>query len=85
MKRYTQNEIQLDRAILAILEDSKCGLTTREIVLEMHRRGVAPVGDYTCAAPRLKELYNAGKIEYTTKRLCLLSGRKTAVWLIRKE
>jgi hypothetical protein len=73
------------RVILEILAESENGMTAREIAGELHRRGITPTEERNYAAPRLTELYKAGKVHFTSKKQCLLTGRYVAVWTVRKE
>ena len=70
------------RAILGILADNG-GMTAREIAVELHRRGITPTDERNYAAPRLTELYKAGKITTAGKKQCPQTGRNIAVWEIR--
>jgi predicted ArsR family transcriptional regulator len=72
------------RVILEILAESG-GMTAREVAGELHRRGHTPTDERNYAAPRLTELYKAGKIRTTGKKLCQQTGRNVAVWAIGKE
>lgn len=73
------------RVILEILTEHSGGLTAREVAGELHRRGITPTGERNFAAPRLTELYKDGKVTFTGKRKCPLTGRYVAVWAARKE
>lgn len=73
------------RVILEILAEHPDGLTAREVAGELHRRGITPSGERNFAAPRLTELYKAGKVICTSKRQCPLTKRHVAVWTVRKE
>ena len=70
------------RVILEILTE-KGGMTAREMSEELHRRGITPTDERNYAAPRLTELYKAGKITTTGKRLCPQTGRNVAIWAVR--
>jgi len=70
------------RVILEILAESG-GMTAREIAVELHRRGITPTNERNYAAPRLTELYQAGKITTAGKKQCPQTGRNIAVWEIR--
>ena len=72
------------RVILEILTEHG-GMTAREVAGELHRRGITPTDERNFAAPRLTELYKAGKVEVTGKRPCKQTGRNVAVWAVRKE
>ena len=72
------------RVILEILTEHG-GMTAREVAGELHRRGITPTDERNFAAPRLTELYKAGKVTCTSKRLCPLTKRYVAVWTVRKE
>jgi len=72
------------RVILEILTEHG-GMTAREIAGELHRRGITPTDERNYAAPRLTELYKAGNVTCTSKRLCPLTKRYVAVWEVRKE
>jgi hypothetical protein len=71
------------RVILEILAESD-GMTAREVAGELHRRGITPTDERNYAAPRLTELYKAGKITATGKRKCPQTGRSVAVWAAGK-
>jgi hypothetical protein len=66
---------------LIILAENKQGMTTEGITEELHRRGISP--KHTVS--QLTELYKAGKVNFTAKRKSPLSGRKTALWTVRKD
>ena len=70
------------RVILEILTE-RGGMTAREVAGELHRRGITPTDERNFAAPRLTELYHAGKIITTGKKPCAHSGRNVAVWAVR--
>jgi hypothetical protein len=72
------------RVILEILMENG-GMTAREVSAELHKRGITPTGERNYAAPRLTELYKAGKVTCTSKRQCPLTKRYVAVWTVRKE
>jgi len=71
------------RVILEILTEHRDGMTAREVSAELHRRGITPTDERNYAAPRLTELYKAGKITCTSKRQCPLTKRYVAVWAVR--
>ena len=73
---------QRRRVILEILTE-RGGMTAREVSAELHRRGITPTDERNYAAPRLTELYKAGKITTTRKKLCPQTGRNVAVWAVR--
>lgn len=70
------------RVILDILTE-KGGMTAREVSAELHRRGITPTDERNYAAPRLTELYQAGKVKPTGKKVCPQTGRNVAVWAVR--
>jgi predicted HTH transcriptional regulator len=70
------------RVILEILAE-KGSMTAREVSGELHRRGITPTDERNYAAPRLTELYKAGKITTTGKKPCPQTGRNVAVWAVR--
>ena len=87
-RRESHNAVQKDaaarrRVILEILAEHENGMTAREIAGELHRRGITPTDERNFAAPRLTELYKDGKVSYTSKKLCPLTGRYVAVWIVR--
>ena len=69
--------------ILEILAGHEKGMTAREVSAELHRRGITPTDERNYAAPRLTELYQAGKIKTTGKKICPQTGRNVAVWAVR--
>jgi hypothetical protein len=71
------------RVILEMLTENG-GMTAREVSGELHRRGITPTDERNYAAPRLTELYKAGKIRTTGKKLCPQTGRNVAVWAVRR-
>ena len=73
---------QRRRVILEILTE-RGGMTAREVSAELHRRGITPTDERNYAAPRLTELYKAGEITTTRKKLCPQTGRNVAVWAVR--
>jgi predicted ArsR family transcriptional regulator len=72
------------RVILDILSE-RGSMTAREIAGELHRRGITPTDERNYAAPRLTELYKAGKITTAGKKLCPQTGRNVAVWAVRSD
>jgi len=72
------------RVILEILTENKKGMTAREVAGELHRRGITPTDERNYAAPRLTELYKAGKITTTGKKSCPQTGRNVAVWAVKE-
>ena len=79
-----QNAATRRRVILEILTEHN-GLTAREVAGELHRRGITPSDERNYAAPRLTELYKAGKVDCASKKLCPITGRNVVVWTVRKE
>jgi len=73
---------QRRRVILEILTE-RGGMTAREVSAELHRRGITPTDERNYAAPRLTELYKAGEITTTRKKICPQTGRNVAVWAVR--
>ena len=73
------------RVILEILAENENGMTAREIAGELHRRGITPTNERNYAAPRLTELYQAGKVKTSGKKPCPQSGRNVAVWTAFKQ
>jgi hypothetical protein len=71
------------RVILEILTEHENGMTAREVSSELHRRGITPTIERNYAAPRLTELYKAGKITTARKKICPQTGRNVAVWTVR--
>ena len=71
------------RVILEILTEHRDGMTAREVSAELHRRGITPTNERNYAAPRLTELYKAGKITTARKMKCPQTGRYVAVWAVR--
>ena len=71
------------RVILEILTEHG-GMTAREVAGELHRRGITPTDERNFAAPRLTELYKAGKIHAVGKKICAHSGRSVAVWAVKE-
>ena len=71
------------RVILEILTEHENGMTAREVSAELHRRGITPTDERNYAAPRLTELYKAGKITTARKMKCPQTGRYVAVWAVR--
>lgn len=70
--------------ILSILQ--QCGdMTAQEVASELHRRGFSISDERNYAAPRLTELYKAGKVTPAGKKICKKTGRKVTVWSVRKE
>ncbi|MDL2252781.1 DNA gyrase [Ruminococcaceae bacterium OttesenSCG-928-I18] len=70
--------------ILNILQD--CGeMTAQEVADELHRRGHTPSNERNLAAPRLTELWDAGKVAVIGKKMCGKTGRSVTVWAMRKE
>jgi repressor of nif and glnA expression len=73
------------RVILEILTENENGMTAREIAGELHRRGITPTDERNYSAPRLTELYQAGKIKTTGKKPCPQTGRNVTVWVVQSE
>ena len=70
--------------ILVILNE--CGdMTAQEVATELHRRGLVISDERNFAAPRLTELYKAGKVRPAGKKHCEKTGRKVTVWTVRQE
>lgn len=76
-KRYKQ--------IMEILSDHPDGLTAKETAVLMMRKGYTHNADRNNAAPRLTELMYQGKVEPIGKKVCRVTGKKVAVYAIRKE
>ena len=76
-KRYTQ--------IMEILAGHPEGLTAKETAVIMRRKGYTPNLDRNWAAPRLTELTYNGMVEPIGKKVCEYTGKKVAVYAIRKE
>lgn len=76
-KRYTQ--------IMEILTDYPLGLTAKETAVQMQRRGYTDTTERNASAPRLTELMDMGKVEPIGKKVCQYTGKKVAVYAIRKE
>jgi repressor of nif and glnA expression len=81
----TQDTAARRRVILEILPENENGMTAREIAGELHRRGITPTDERNYSAPRLTELYQAGKIKTTSKKSCPQTGRNVTVWVIQDE
>ena len=76
-KRYKQ--------IMEILSDHPEGLTAKEVASAMAWRNYTCNSDRNNAAPRLTELMYQGKVEPIGKKVCQFTGKKVAVYAIRKE
>ncbi|MBR2554302.1 MAG: hypothetical protein IKE94_05505 [Aeriscardovia sp.] len=76
-KRYTQ--------IMAILKAHPEGLTAKETAVQMQRRGYTITAERNASAPRLTELMNMGMVEPIGKKVCQFTGKKVAIYAIRKE
>lgn len=70
--------------ILALLQE-RGPMTAQEIANELHRLGHTTTSERNCAAPRLTELKDAGKVEATGKKICSKTGRSVTLWQVRKE
>ena len=78
------NKAARQDAILAILRE--CGdMTAQEVAAELYRRGLALSDERNYAAPRLTELYQAGKVRPVGKKPCAKTGRNVTLWSVRKE
>ena len=75
-KRYKQ--------IMEILSDHPEGLTAKEVASAMAWKGYTHNTDRNNAAPRLTELMYQGKVEPIGKKVCQFTGKKVAVYAIRK-
>lgn len=67
---------------------TECGdMTAQEIATKLYQRGFVLSDDRNYAAPRLTELYKAGKVQPAGKTTCAKTGRTVTVWTadMRKE
>lgn len=76
-KRYSQ--------IMEILSAYPEGLTAKETAVQMMRRSYTPTSERNFVSPRLTELMNQGKVEPIGKKVCEYTGKKVAVYAIRRE
>ena len=76
-KRYNQ--------ILEILGEHDEGLTAKETAVYMMRKKYIPTSERNFTAPRLTELMDMGRVEPIGKKVCEYTGKKVAVYAIRRE
>lgn len=76
-KRYKQ--------IMAILKAHPEGLTAKETAVQMMKEGYTPTAERNFSSPRITELMQQGKVEPIGKKVCEYTGKKVAVYTIRKE
>jgi hypothetical protein len=76
-KRYKQ--------IMEILSAYPEGLTAKETAVLMMRKGYTPTAERNFSSPRITELMQQGKVEPIGKKVCEFTGKKVAVYAIRKE
>jgi hypothetical protein len=74
-KRYKQ--------ILAILDGHE--MTAKEIANEMCIRGYVPTNERNYASPRLTELSVKGIVEPIGSKVCRWTGKRVAVYAIRRD
>jgi hypothetical protein len=75
-KRYSQ--------ILEVLQENG-DLTAKECAVIMMQKGYIPTSERNFTAPRLTEMAQNGMVEPIGKRICAYSGKRVAVYAIRKE
>ena len=64
---------------------SQCGpLTAKECAVIMMQKGYIPTSERNFTAPRLTELSRSGQVEPVGKKLCAYTGKKVAVYALRK-
>ena len=83
--KSTRKDAAARRRIIFEILKNHDGLTAREVSVELHRRGITPTVERNYAAPRLTELYHAGKITTARKKICPQTGRSVAVWTVKDE
>ena len=79
----TKPDAAIRRSVILEILTEKGGMTAREVSGELHRLGITPTDERNYAAPRLTELYKAGRIKTTGKKVCPQTGRNVAVWAVR--
>lgn len=78
------NKAARQAAVMAVLLE--CGdMTAQEVATELHRRGFVSSDERNYAAPRLTELYKAGRVRPAGKKICSKTGRSVTVWTARQE
>lgn len=75
-KRYSQ-------IIECFAENSR--LTAKQCAMIMHGKGYTPSGERNFTAPRITEMCHQGILEPVGKKKCEFTGKKVAVYQIRKE
>jgi len=80
----TVDKEQRYRQILAVLH-AYGPLTAKECADIMARRGQIPTNERNFTAPRLTEMSVKGMVEPIGKKICEWTGKKVAVYSIRKE
>lgn len=68
--------------ISALAENSKRGLTAREVAVILYNQGYVKSNERQATAPRLTELVDAGKAVVIGKRLDEISLKQVAVYSI---
>lgn len=61
------------------------GMTAKQIAVRMMAKGYTPTTERNFTAPRLTELSQAGIVEPIGKEVCRFTGKKVAVYALRKE
>lgn len=80
-KRYSQILECLCEANKGHME----GLTAKECAVMMMQKGYIPTAERGFTAPRMTELSQSGVIEAIGKKVCKYTGKKVAIYQIRKE
>ena len=76
-KRYKQ-------ILECLAEYGALGLTAKECAEVMRRKGYIPTNERNYVAPRMTELTEQGKVEPIGKKICQWTGKKVAVYAIRR-
>lgn len=71
------------RQILECLNEGGA-MTAKEIAVCMQGKGYIPTSERNYTAPRLTEMSKSGAVEPVGKKLCKYTGKKVAVYKVRR-
>ena len=60
-------------------------LTAKQCAMILFKKGYVPTAERNVSAPRITELCQKGVLEPIGKKVCEFTGKKVAVYQIRKE
>ena len=79
-RRYSQ----IIECLMEADKDSEKGLTAKECAVMMMRKGYIPSSERNYTAPRLTEMSHNGIVEPIGKKVCRWTGKKVAVYDLRR-